>query len=119
MSPPDTRTLAPRHADAGVPRRLLASSTGASPTGALAGCGPDIRGYPSGADTGKGLYPRAGSRAGKERGRGYADRKVNASPALTRPVAIPSGGTEVTAAEPRQARELHEIFRIAIRDQDS
>jgi hypothetical protein len=39
---------------------------------------PDSRGNPSDANTGKGLYPKVGSRAGKERWRGYARGRVNA-----------------------------------------
>jgi hypothetical protein len=51
---------------------------------------PDICGYPAGADTGKGLYPRAGSQAGKGGCRGYARGRVNALSARARPVAIPN-----------------------------
>ena len=51
---------------------------------------PDTRGYPSGAGAGKVFRPRAASRAGKDRQRGYARGRVNALPALTRPAAIPA-----------------------------
>jgi hypothetical protein len=54
----------------------------------FAGMGkPHTRGYPPGA--GSTFYPRAHSRAGKGRRRGYARGRVNVLPAHTRPAAIP------------------------------
>jgi hypothetical protein len=51
---------------------------------------PDTREYLLGAGTSKIFHPRIGSQVGKGRWHGYSHGRVNALPALTRPVAIPS-----------------------------
>jgi hypothetical protein len=59
----------------------------------VAGTGKaDTRGYPPGAGTGSIFHPRAHSRAGKGRRRGYARGRVNVLPAHTRSAAVPSLG---------------------------